>query len=45
MTFSICVRESYGGDAGNDHHKFGVTVTTRLPGVGTLCPFASENGP
>lgn len=24
--------------------RFGVAVTTRLPGVGTLCPFASENG-
>jgi len=24
--------------------RFGVAVTTRLPGVGTLCPFASEHG-
>lgn len=40
MTFSICVRES----DGDDHRRFGVAVTTRLPGVGTLCPFASENG-
>jgi uncharacterized Ntn-hydrolase superfamily protein len=24
--------------------RFGVAVTTRLPAVGTLCPFASENG-
>lgn len=39
MTFSICVRESDG-----DEDRFGVAVTTRLAGVGTLCPFASENG-
>ncbi|MFC6826757.1 DUF1028 domain-containing protein [Halopelagius fulvigenes] len=43
MTFSICVREEY--DAGGEtHDRFGVAVTTRLPGVGVLCPFASENG-
>ncbi len=39
MTFSICVHESDG-----DEDRFGVAVTTRLAGVGTLCPFASENG-
>jgi len=39
VTFSICVRESDG-----DEDRFGVAVTTRLAGVGTLCPFASENG-
>ena len=45
MTFSICVREPYtDDDDGNDQHRFGVAVTTRLPTVGTLCPFASENG-
>jgi len=58
VTFSICVREEYRpevgqeadlvgeGDGGEDEHytRFGVAVTTRLPGVGTLCPFASENG-
>ncbi len=44
MTFSICVRESYTGDDGEDQTRFGVAVTTRLPCVGTLCPFASENG-
>jgi len=43
VTFSICVREPYASD-GERHHRFGVAVTTRLPGVGTLCPFASENG-
>jgi uncharacterized Ntn-hydrolase superfamily protein len=35
------------GDAprdGDDHTRFGVAVTTRLPAVGTLCPFASESG-
>jgi uncharacterized Ntn-hydrolase superfamily protein len=49
MTFSICVREEY--DTEDDetgetesHTRFGVAVTTRLPAVGTLCPFASENG-
>ncbi|ELZ83801.1 DUF1028 domain-containing protein [Haloferax sp. Atlit-4N] len=44
MTFSICVRESYVDDGGDDQHRFGVAVTTRLPGVGALCPFASEHG-
>jgi uncharacterized Ntn-hydrolase superfamily protein len=43
MTFSICVREPYEAD-GEEHTRFGVAVTTRLAGVGTLCPFASENG-
>ncbi|WP_313691639.1 DUF1028 domain-containing protein [Halorarum halobium] len=44
MTFSICVREAYAGEDGGRHVRFGVAVTTRLPAVGTLCPFASENG-
>lgn len=44
MTFSICVREEYEDEEGNDQTRFGVAVTTRLPAVGTLCPFASENG-
>ncbi|WP_227355573.1 DUF1028 domain-containing protein [Haladaptatus salinisoli] len=44
MTFSICVREEYVDEDGNDQHRFGVAVTTRLAAVGTLCPFASENG-
>lgn len=44
MTFSICVRETYEDDEGAEQTRFGVAVTTRLPGVGTLCPFASENG-
>ncbi|WP_327053109.1 DUF1028 domain-containing protein [Halomicrococcus gelatinilyticus] len=44
MTFSICVREEYEDESGEDQLRFGVAVTTRLPGVGTLCPFASENG-
>ncbi|NHN57516.1 DUF1028 domain-containing protein [Halorussus rarus] len=29
---------------GDEQTRFGVAVTTRLPAVGTLCPFASENG-
>jgi len=44
MTFSICVHEPYETDSGEHHHRFGVAVTTRLPGVGTLCPFVSERG-
>jgi uncharacterized Ntn-hydrolase superfamily protein len=44
VTFSICVRESYTDEEGTEQTRFGVAVTTRLPGVGTLCPFASENG-
>jgi uncharacterized Ntn-hydrolase superfamily protein len=44
MTFSICVRERYQNEDGDEQTRFGVAVTTRLPGVGTLCPFASENG-
>jgi uncharacterized Ntn-hydrolase superfamily protein len=44
MTFSICVREPYEDDDGNDQIRYGVAVTTRLPTVGTLCPFANEHG-
>ncbi|MFC7200568.1 DUF1028 domain-containing protein [Halospeciosus flavus] len=44
MTFSICVREPYTDDEGDEQTRFGVAVTTRLPAVGTLCPFASEHG-
>ena len=40
MTFSICVREPL-DDGGM---QFGVAVTTRLAGVGTLCPFVNEHG-
>ena len=44
MTFSICIREEYVDADGADQVRFGVAVTTRLPGVGALCPFASEHG-
>ncbi|WP_247729668.1 DUF1028 domain-containing protein [Halovivax limisalsi] len=44
MTFSICVHESYEDEDGTTQDRFGVAVTTRLPAVGTLCPFVSENG-
>ncbi len=44
MTFSICVREEYETERGARHRRFGVAVTTRLPGVGTLCPFVSDRG-
>jgi uncharacterized Ntn-hydrolase superfamily protein len=44
VTFSICVREAYSSSEGDAETRFGVAVTTRLPGVGTLCPFANEHG-
>ncbi|MEF8851899.1 MAG: DUF1028 domain-containing protein [Haloarculaceae archaeon] len=44
MTFSICVREPYVDEEGEEQTRYGVAVTTRLAGVGTLCPFASESG-
>ncbi len=44
MTFSICVRAEYTDNEGDRQTRYGIAVTTRLPGVGTLCPFASENG-
>jgi uncharacterized Ntn-hydrolase superfamily protein len=44
VTFSLCVHEPYVDDGGTDQHRFGVAVTTRLVGVGTLCPFASADG-
>lgn len=44
MTFSICAHERYTDDDGDGQDRFGVAVTTRLAGVGTLCPFAGENG-
>ncbi|MFC7234578.1 DUF1028 domain-containing protein [Halosegnis marinus] len=44
MTFSICVRETYEGEDGEEHTRYGVAVTTRLAAVGTLCPFANEHG-
>jgi uncharacterized Ntn-hydrolase superfamily protein len=44
MTFSICVREPYEDDDGDEQTRYGVAVTTRLAGVGTLCPFANEHG-
>jgi uncharacterized Ntn-hydrolase superfamily protein len=44
MTFSICVRETDEDANGDEQTRFGVAVTTRLAGVGTLCPFANEHG-
>ena len=44
MTFSVCVREPYGDDDGDEQTRYGVAVTTRLPAVGTLCPFANDHG-
>ncbi|MFA9516850.1 DUF1028 domain-containing protein [Halopenitus sp. H-Gu1] len=43
MTFSVCVREAFSDEAGERYRRFGVAVTTPLPGVGRLCPFASED--
>jgi uncharacterized Ntn-hydrolase superfamily protein len=44
VTFSICVRERYEDEDDEEQFRFGVAVTTRLPCVGTLCPFVSEHG-
>jgi uncharacterized Ntn-hydrolase superfamily protein len=44
MTFSLCVREPYQDADDSRQYRFGVAVTTRLPGVGALCPFVSEAG-
>jgi len=44
VTFSICVRESYEDDDGDEQYRFGVAVTTRLPGVGVPCPHVNEHG-
>jgi len=44
VTFSICVRETYEDDDGDRQHRFGVAVTTRLPGVGVPCPHVNEHG-
>jgi len=43
VTFSICVRERY-EESGDEQYRFGVAVTTRIAGVGALCPFANEHG-
>lgn len=42
MTFSICVREAYVVD-GVEHRRFGVAVTSRVPGVGQRVPYTSAN--
>jgi uncharacterized Ntn-hydrolase superfamily protein len=44
VTFSICVREDYEDAAGEEQTRYGVAVTTRLPGVGAMCPFANRHG-
>jgi uncharacterized Ntn-hydrolase superfamily protein len=44
VTFSICVRESYEDEDGDEQYRFGVAVTTRLPGVGVPCPHVNEHG-
>jgi len=44
VTFSICVREPYEDDEGDQQYRFGVAVTTRLPGVGVPCPHVNEHG-
>jgi uncharacterized Ntn-hydrolase superfamily protein len=44
VTFSICVREPYEDEEGDQQYRFGVAVTTRLPGVGVPCPHANEHG-
>ncbi|MFW5978125.1 MAG: DUF1028 domain-containing protein [Halohasta sp.] len=44
MTLSLCVREPYRDGEDRRQYRFGLAVTTRLPGVGALCPFVSEHG-
>jgi len=44
VTFSICARETYRDESDIVQTRFGVAVTTRLPGVGRLCPFVNEHG-
>ena len=44
MTLSLCVREPYQDSDDHRQYRFAVAVTTRLPGVGALCPFVSEHG-
>ena len=44
MTLSLCVREPFQDGDDRRQYRFGIAVTTRLPGVGALCPFVSEHG-
>jgi uncharacterized Ntn-hydrolase superfamily protein len=44
VTFSICVREPYEDENGDQQYRFGVAVTTRLPGVGVPCPHVNDHG-
>ncbi|MCD2198690.1 DUF1028 domain-containing protein [Halobacterium sp. KA-4] len=44
MTFSICVREPYEDDDGDQQYRFGIAITTRLPAVGVPCPHVNEHG-
>ncbi|MXR21225.1 DUF1028 domain-containing protein [Halobacterium bonnevillei] len=44
MTFSICVREPYEDDEGDQQYRFGIAITTRLPAVGVPCPHVNEYG-
>jgi uncharacterized Ntn-hydrolase superfamily protein len=44
MTLSLCVREPLRDADDGRQYRFGVAVTTRLPGVGAICPFVSEHG-
>lgn len=43
MTFSLCVHETVDDDDGTPQDWFGVAITTRLPGVGTNCPYANRH--
>ena len=43
MTFSLCVHESGENADGTPQDWFGVAVTTRLPGVGTICPYVNDH--
>ncbi|MDX1747909.1 MAG: DUF1028 domain-containing protein, partial [Halobacteriales archaeon] len=43
MTFSLCVHETREDGTGTPREWFGVAVTTRLPGVGTTCPYVNTH--
>jgi uncharacterized Ntn-hydrolase superfamily protein len=43
MTFSICVREDVQSKK-KETYRYGIGVTTRMPGVGDLIPYVSSDG-
>jgi uncharacterized Ntn-hydrolase superfamily protein len=43
MTFSLCVREAYETEQGEDHVRFGTAITTRVANIGMKSPYVTEN--